>query len=86
MRSSVVGPRVFYSDALDPDATVTEAPAYVELDARAQQALSKRFAVFAGVDNILDAGDADRLPLTPRLFYAGVDGRFGAKNTVRGTP
>jgi len=85
-RTAVVGPRIFYSDALDPDATVTEAPAYVELDARAQQALSKRFALFAGVDNILDAGDADRLPLTPRLFYAGVDGRFGAKNTVRGTP
>jgi outer membrane receptor for ferrienterochelin and colicins len=85
-RTAVVGPRIFYSDALDPQATVSTAPAYVELDLRAQQAMSDRFAVFAGVDNLLDAGDADRLPLTPRLLYAGVDGRFGAEPTLRGTP
>lgn len=85
-RTALVGPRIFYSDALDPEATATEAPAYVELDLRAQQAVSDRFALFLGVDNLLDAGDGDRLPLTPRLLYAGIDGRFGAEPHLRGTP
>ncbi len=85
-RTAFVGPRFFYSDGRDPDASVSQSPAYAELDVRAQQAATDWLALFAGVDNVLDAGNADFIPLMPRLFYGGIDGRFGAEPKLRGQP
>ena len=45
---------------------------YESLDLRVAQELFRgRMALFLGVDNLLDAGDALYLPLVPRGFYGG---------------
>ena len=82
VRAVAVGPRPFLED----DALV-EAPAYLQLDLRAAYDVGRSVDLFAGVENLLDAGDPDRLPLPPRVVYAGLDGRFGGGNrSLRGEP
>ncbi|MEM6927584.1 MAG: TonB-dependent receptor [Myxococcota bacterium] len=66
-RGVLVGPRPFPGQV---------APPYALLDARAQHRPSDAFGVFAGVENLLDTGDAEFLPTPPRLLYAGLDMRL----------
>ncbi len=66
-RGVVVGPRPF---------TGQVAPPYALVDARAQHRPSDAVGLFAGVENLLDAGDAEFLPTPPRLVYAGLDVRL----------
>jgi outer membrane receptor for ferrienterochelin and colicins len=78
VRGAVQGEQFYYADE-DGDgmeSPVRVAP-YANLDVRVAQALLRgRLSVFAGVDNLLDAGDAAYLPLVPRLFYGGVSARL----------
>ncbi|MEO0606372.1 MAG: TonB-dependent receptor, partial [Myxococcota bacterium] len=60
-RGVLVGPRPFPGQV---------APPYALVDARAQHRTSDAFGLFAGVENLLDAGDAEFLPTPPRLLYA----------------
>jgi len=73
VRGVFVGSSQFYLDIGDDDVgdEVVIEP-YISLDARLQKrVLRTRFAVFAGVDNILNAGDALYIHLDPRMFYGG---------------
>jgi outer membrane receptor for ferrienterochelin and colicins len=74
VRSSLVGSTLFYYDE-DGDGVEDEVDVdpYITLDARAQKrVLRKRLALFAGVDNALNAGDALYIHLDPRMFYGGL--------------
>jgi outer membrane receptor for ferrienterochelin and colicins len=77
LRGSVVSDRVFYFDQNGNDlAAPLRAKPYVSLDVRVQKTLGRFFDVFAGVDNIANAGTVFFLPITPRIFYAGLNGRY----------
>jgi outer membrane receptor for ferrienterochelin and colicins len=67
----VTGHRPFYLSE-DPQ-LATLSPRRVEIRARAAKRFRGGYGGFLGVDNLLDAGDAnlDRIP--PRTFYAGVE-------------
>jgi outer membrane receptor for ferrienterochelin and colicins len=78
LRGAVHGRQRYYvdadGDAVDEPVTVR---AYASVDLRvAQDVLGGRFSLFAGVDNLLDAGDAAYLPLVPRLYYGGLQARL----------
>lgn len=66
--AAITGRRPLY---LDDDVTFTDPR--VEVRARVAKRFASGFGGFLGVDNLLDAGDAqlDRLP--PRTLYAGVE-------------
>jgi outer membrane receptor for ferrienterochelin and colicins len=73
LRAQLVGETRFYFDA-DGDGAedIVDTQPYGVIDARIQQrVLRKRFALFAGVDNALNAGDAIYIHLDPRLIYGG---------------
>ena len=73
LRIGVQGRQQYYADA-DADGVdeVVGVAAYATLDLRVAQELFRgRMALFFGVDNLLDAGDALYLPLVPRGFYGG---------------
>lgn len=74
LRGGIHGQQYYFGDG-DGDGVETPvrvAP-YASVDLRvAQEVLGGRLSVFAGVDNLLDAGDAAYLPLIPRFFYGGL--------------
>lgn len=77
LRSAIFGERVFYAD-MDGD-EVEEAqtsPAFATLDLRLGQSIFHYLQVFAGIENILDAGNATDNPLQPRTFYGGATLRY----------
>lgn len=51
-------------------------PAFVTFDVRVEKNLNRYLSLFAGGDNLLNAGDAQRLPLLPRGVYAGINGFY----------
>lgn len=64
--------RYFVADGDDGAERAVPVDPYATLDLRvAQDLLRDRVSLFVGVDNLLDAGDASYLPLTPRAFYGG---------------
>ncbi len=79
LRGAVFGGQQFYrvvSEGGDSrEEQVTLAP-YAVLDIRVAQEFLKHYAVFLGVDNLLNAGDPDFLPLVPRSFYGGLTLRY----------
>jgi hypothetical protein len=52
-----------------------DAPALVTGDLRIEQTLGKQLELFAGVDNLLGAGDL-YTALRPRTYYAGLSGHY----------
>ena len=73
-RAEAVGVTRFYLD-LDGDGAedLVEADPYLDLGLRLQQRLwRRRLTLFAGVDNLLDAGDALYVHLVPRTLYGGL--------------
>jgi outer membrane receptor for ferrienterochelin and colicins len=78
LRSAIFGARTFFADE-DGDGVETprNSPAFATLDLRlAQRVLADHLEVFAGVDNVLDAGDATDNPIPPRSFYGGLTLRY----------
>lgn len=79
VRTRLVGRRRFFRPVDDDseeedvqEAVVVEtADRYVALDARVAQRLFRRFTLFVGASNLLDAGDPRLSPIAPRTFYGG---------------
>lgn len=79
LRGQVVGPRPFYSDDADGDGVEerTNTSTYVTLDARvAFDFLDEHLSAFVGGDNLSDTGETGTLPIAPRRFYGGLEGRY----------
>ncbi len=76
-RVALVGPRPYFVDD-DGNGTLElfEAATYATIDGRAGYDLSEDSSVFAGVDNLTDAGDTRFTTLPPRMLYAGVTAKF----------
>ncbi|HKE18931.1 MAG TPA: TonB-dependent receptor [Kofleriaceae bacterium] len=73
----LVGRRFFYSDA-DGDGVDEPQVAgrYAWIGARAEIAIGDNLSLYAGADNLTDAGDSKYLPVAPRAFYAGLRGHY----------
>lgn len=84
-RGAVQGQQFYFADANgDGVETPLRVAPYVSLDVRvAQELLAGRITLFAGVDNLFDAGDAAYLPLVPRLFYGGLSTRLRPDPTAK---
>lgn len=76
VRATVVGPRPFHQVGTDGNDVRVDAAPYGIVDARVQKQFGDFFAVVAGVDNLLDAGDESWLAIPPRSFYLGLSGRY----------
>ena len=76
-RAGFSGSRSFYVDT-DGDNNEEEvlADPYLTLDLRLAWNPAAFGEVFIGIDNVLDAGDALYLTISPRFFYGGITGRF----------
>jgi outer membrane receptor for ferrienterochelin and colicins len=77
LRGALNGARPFYQDT-DGDGLdeTRRADPYLTLDARLAWELWPELSLFGGAENILNAGDAELLPLRPRRLYAGLSARY----------
>lgn len=78
VRSAIFGTRTFFADD-DGDGveSARTSPPFATLDLRlAQDLLADHLELFAGVDNVLDAGDAINNPIVPRSYYGGLTVRY----------
>jgi len=80
-RAALVGERPFFLDEQigvfgPPQEEPTIADPYALVDLRVAQRIVEGLDLFAGVDNLFDAGEPDLLPIPPRLFYVGIDGHL----------
>ena len=73
--TAVTSERPFYDVVRNEEVEITADP-FVSLDLRIDKTLGKHFTLFAGADNLFDAGDAEVLPVAPRTFYFGVTARY----------
>lgn len=71
LRASVVGPRPFRRGG-DP---LWAAP-YADLDLRVARQMNRHLTLFALATNLLNAGHAELLPMSPRGIQAGVSARY----------
>ena len=82
----VVGRRKFFADEDgDGDEDTLVAGRYAWLGARAEMEIGDHLSLFAGADNLADAGNSDFLPISPRTFYAGLRGHYDAPPPARPT-
>ncbi len=71
-RAAIVGNRPFFQDTDGDGASERrDSHAYASVDVRVSQALGYGFRSFVLAENMLDAGDAEFLPLQPRTFSGG---------------
>lgn len=83
LRASVIGRRLRYESVSAPDddedgeeAFVRRSlPGYASMDIRVAKTLFRFLELYAGADNLLNAGDVDT-PLRPLSIYAGATGRY----------
>ncbi|MCB9713877.1 MAG: TonB-dependent receptor [Myxococcales bacterium] len=77
VRSSILGTRPFFVDTDDDGVDEQQrSPAFATIDVRLSQRLFHHVQLFAGVENLLDAGNATDTPLQPRTYYGGLDLRY----------
>jgi outer membrane receptor for ferrienterochelin and colicins len=74
-RASLMLGRTFYPAGEDGDESELVAPALAQLDLRVAKHFTRHFELFAGADNLLDAGDRYSV-LRPATFYGGARGRY----------
>jgi outer membrane receptor for ferrienterochelin and colicins len=76
-RGSFVGTRPFYQDSDgDGDEEQRNSYGYANIDVRVAQRIGYGFRSFLFGQNLLDAGDAEFLALTPRTFSGGLEYEF----------
>lgn len=85
VRGAVTSRRPFYGIGtfgnfgnVDDSADLVWGPTTARVDLRATGAIGRRLHWTAGIDNVLDSGNAITDPLAPRRFVAGLDLRLGA--------
>ncbi|RMG17391.1 MAG: TonB-dependent receptor, partial [Deltaproteobacteria bacterium] len=71
LRASWVGKRPYYEDG----GTYFARP-YTLVDARLAKRIGSHVELFAGADNLLNAGELRYNPIAPRSFYLGVTARY----------
>ena len=77
VRSTIIGKRAFFTDTDDDDIEEQiDSPAFATVDLRLSQRFVQYVQVFAGIENILDAGNATDNPLQPRTYYGGLTVRY----------
>lgn len=76
VRAGWMSARPFYDTDTGGADVLRLSPAYVTLDIRVSKTFLMGLGVVAGVDNALNAGNANDLPLPPRNFYGGLQARF----------
>jgi outer membrane receptor for ferrienterochelin and colicins len=73
----LVGERSFFANTdQDEEEERVRTDRYAWIGARAELDIIDNMSVFAGVDNITDAGETQYLPIAPRAFYAGLRGHY----------
>ena len=77
IQGSYIGQRYFLLDN-DGDGEQEDvfSDPYVLLQCRIEQEIVSGTKIFVGLNNLLDEGDPALLPIKPRWFYAGIQGRF----------
>lgn len=75
VRAAIFGDQQFYRLIDGEEQEVVLAP-YATVDIRLAQTFLEHYSLFLGVDNLLNAGDPDFLPLVPRSFYGGMTIRY----------
>jgi outer membrane receptor for ferrienterochelin and colicins len=76
LRGSIVGSRPYtLSDDMGNPVPV-DADSYAPFDLHASWRFAGHVRIFAGVDNVFDAGDHKFASVTPRAFYAGATGTY----------
>jgi outer membrane receptor for ferrienterochelin and colicins len=84
----LVGKRSFFANTDgDEEEERIRTDRYAQIGARAELDIIENLSVFAGVDNITDAGETQYLPIAPRAFYAGLRGHYeSAEDPARNVP
>jgi outer membrane receptor for ferrienterochelin and colicins len=76
-RASIVGQRPFYTDSAEDESYETEfSDSYTTADFRLAKQIGQTLKVFAGIENILNTGESEYLPIQPRTFYGGISGQI----------
>lgn len=76
-RSSIFGRRSYFADRDGDDVEEeTRSPPFATVDLRVSQRMWQHVQAFAGIENILDSGNATDTPLQPRTYYGGVTVRY----------
>lgn len=77
LRAVITGPREFHQDARGVQFEETrKTDAYTTLDAQVTRAMGAHVTLFIDGSNLLNAGDAEFLPIAPRSFFVGLRGRY----------
>jgi outer membrane receptor for ferrienterochelin and colicins len=79
LRASVASRRSFETGGADDAGAATSvehAAAYALLGLRLAKSFGAHVSIFAGADNLLDAGDTVLMPIAGRSFYAGLEARL----------
>lgn len=75
IRSSIFGQRSFFT--VEDDVEVEQrSPPFATVDLRVSQRFFRYAQVFAGIENLLNAGNATDTILQPRTYYGGVTIRY----------
>ena len=79
-RASLFGNRAFYTDTDDDgtEETIVAKP-YGTIDLRVAIDIATHGDILFGVDNVLNAGEAQYTPIAPTLIYVGINGHFRKK-------
>lgn len=73
VRGRVTGRRAF---ATSEDQPTEYADPFASIDIRISQSFLRYLSAFVGVENLLDAGNAQTNPIAPRAFYGGLTFRY----------
>tara|TARA_Y100001934_G_scaffold275727_1_gene370846 strand:- start:316 stop:1809 length:1494 start_codon:yes stop_codon:yes gene_type:complete len=75
-RGAVVGNRPFFIDETDEKTTLHVAPPHALIDLRVAKKLNSKVSLFATIENLLNEGDPNYLPIQPLTWSAGLSGRL----------
>ena len=75
-RGALVGDRPFFVQESEETTRRYVAPSHALVDLRIAKKLNAKFRLFAGIENVLNAGDPTYLPIQPLTWSAGLAGQM----------